>query len=454
MGKLFGTDGIRGVANKYPITAEMALKLGQAAVSIFKNRNKNRCRIVIGKDTRLSGDMLECAMSAGICSMGGDVFISGVIPTPGVAFLTSSLNADAGIVISASHNPYYDNGIKFFNNTGFKLSDEMEAAIEKLVLDNSGKAFKQENEIQPGRVHFIEDPVAEYASFLKKTVKGANPFSGMKLVIDCSNGAAGQVAPEVFTGLGADIKTIFAEPDGKNINDNCGSQHTEILRKTVVEEKADLGLAFDGDGDRLIAVDEKGHKLTGDQILAICARDMKQRGLLKNDILVSTVMSNLGLGIALKEMGIKHITSNVGDRYVMEDMIASGAVVGGEDSGHMIFLDYHTTGDGILSSLRLIEACLNADRPLSGLASVMEIFPQVLLGVEVKAKPDIDSIPEITAAIKAVESTLGEHGRVLVRYSGTQPLCRVMVEGPTLKETEKHCRQIVEVVRAKLGANP
>ena len=458
MGKLFGTDGIRGVANRYPITPEMALKLGRAAVSVFRNQDKNeknRCRIVIGKDTRLSGDMLEFAIAAGICAMGGDVYLAGVIPTPGVAFLTSSINADAGIVISASHNPYYDNGIKFFNEKGFKLSDDTEAAIEdeikKAVLDDTGNAFKQEKEIQPGRVHIIENPIVKYSDFLKKTIKGTNPFQGIKLVIDCSNGAASQVAPEVFTGLGADLETIFADPDGKNINDNCGSQHTGTLCKAVVEKKADMGLAFDGDGDRLIAVDEKGKELTGDQILAICAKDMKQRGLLKNDLLVSTVMSNLGLGIALKKMGIKHIASMVGDRYVMEDMIAGGAVIGGEDSGHMIFLDHHTTGDGILSALRLIEAMLNTSKPLSELASVMDVFPQVLLGVEVKEKPDIGTIPEIVDIIKSVESSLGEQGRVLVRYSGTQSLCRVMVEGPTVEDTERHCRKIVEVVRTMLG---
>lgn len=458
MGKLFGTDGIRGVANRYPITPEMALKLGRAAVSIFRNQEKNgnnMCRIVIGKDTRLSGDMLEFAIAAGICSMGGEVYLAGVIPTPGVAFLTSSINADAGIIISASHNPYYDNGIKFFNKKGFKLSDDMEAAIEseikKAVIDDTGNAFKQENVIQPGRVHNIENPIAKYADFLKNTIKGINPFQSIKLVIDCSNGAASQVAPEVFKGLGADPEIIFAEPDGKNINDNCGSQHTGTLCKAVMKKKADLGLAFDGDGDRLIAVDEKGKELTGDQILAICAGDMKQRGLLKNDLLVSTVMSNLGLGIALKKMGIKHIASLVGDRYVMEDMISGGAVIGGEDSGHMIFLDHHTTGDGILSALRLMEAMLNNSKPLSELASVMDVFPQVLLGVEVKEKPDINTIPEIVDIIKSVESSLGERGRVLVRYSGTQSLCRVMVEGPTMEDTERDCRKIVEVVRRVLG---
>jgi phosphoglucosamine mutase len=456
--KLFGTDGIRGVANRYPITPEMALKLGRAAVSIFRNQDNdvnNMCKIVIGKDTRLSGDMLELAIAAGICSMGGEVYLAGVIPTPGVAFLTSSINADAGIVISASHNPYYDNGIKFFNKKGFKLSDDMEAAIEseikKAVFDDTANAFEQENVIQPGRVHNIENPISKYAAFLKNTIKGRNPFRSIKLVIDCSNGAASQVAPKVFKGLGADPEIIFAEPDGKNINDNCGSQHTGTLCEVVMETKADLGLAFDGDGDRLIAVDEKGKELTGDQILAICAWDMKQRGLLKNDLLVSTVMSNFGLGIALKKMGIKHITSLVGDRYVMEDMLSSGAVIGGEDSGHMIFLDYHTTGDGMLSALRLMEAMLNNSKPLSELASVMDVFPQVLLGVKVKEKPDINTIPEIVGIIKSVESDLGEQGRVLVRYSGTQPLCRIMVEGPTMEDTERDCRKIADVVRRVIG---
>ena len=458
MTKLFGTDGIRGVANKYPVTPEIALKLGRAAVFIFgKQYKNNRCRIVIGKDTRLSGDMLEFAIASGICSMGGDVYLAGVIPTPGVAFLTSSLEADAGIVISASHNPFYDNGIKFFNKNGFKLSDELETAIEdeikKTVFDDTGNSSAQENEIQPGRAYNIENSTIKYADFLKNRVKGKNPFQDMKLVIDCSNGAASQVAPLVFESLGAELKTIFANPDGKNINADCGSQHTEALCKAVLKMKADIGLAFDGDADRLIAVDEKGKELTGDQILAICARDLKQRGLLKNNLLVSTVMSNLGLGMALKKMGIKHITTMVGDRYVMEEMISSGAVIGGEDSGHMIFLDHHTTGDGILSALMLLEAMKNASMPLSELACVMDIFPQVLLGVEVKEKPDIDTIPEIVDIIKSVESSLGENGRVLVRYSGTQPLCRVMVEGPTLEETRMHCHKIAEVVKTLLGNN-
>jgi len=458
MGKLFGTDGIRGVANRYPITPEIALKLGRAAVSIFgkqdKNKNK-RCHIVIGKDTRLSGDMLEFAIASGICSMGGDAYLTGVIPTPGVAFLTSLLEADAGIVISASHNPYYDNGIKFFNANGFKLSDDLESSIEdeikKAVFDDTGNALDQEKVIQPGRVHSIENPIIKYVDFLKNRFKGEEPFQGVKLVIDCSNGAASHVAPLVFAGLGAELKTIFAAPDGKNINADCGSQHTKALCKAVIAMKADIGLAFDGDADRLIAVDEKGKELTGDQILAICARDLKQRGLLKNNLLVTTVMSNLGLGIALKKMGIEHVTTMVGDRYVMEEMISRGAVIGGEDSGHMIFLDHHTTGDGILSALVLLEAIKNASRPLSELASVMDIFPQVLLGVEVKEKPDIDTIPEIVDIIKAVESNLGEKGRALVRYSGTQPLCRVMVEGPTLEETRMHCHKIAEVVKTILG---
>ena len=458
MGKLFGTDGIRGVANRYPITPEIALKLGRAAVSIFRKQDTNgRCRIVIGKDTRLSGDMLEFAIASGICSMGGDVYLAGIIPTPGVAFLTSLLEADAGIVISASHNPYYDNGIKFFDKNGFKLSDELESAIEdeikKAVIDNTGNALGEEKAIQPGSVHSIENPIIKYTDFLKNRFKGEKPFQGVKLVIDCSNGAASQVAPKVFADLGANLKTIFATPDGKNINADCGSQHTEALCKAVVEIKADIGLAFDGDADRLIAVDEKGKELTGDQILAICAKDLKQRGLLKNDLLISTVMSNLGLGIALKKMGIKHITTMVGDRYVMEEMIASGAVIGGEDSGHMIFLDHHTTGDGILSALMLLEAMKNASRPLSEIASVMDIFPQVLLGVEVKEKPDINTISEIVDIIKSVESSLGEKGRVLVRYSGTQTLCRVMVEGPTLEETSMHCNKIAEVVKMILGYN-
>jgi len=364
--------------------------------------------------------------------------------------MTSSIRADAGIVISASHNPFYDNGIKLFNGNGYKLSDEEERKIEQLVLNQTiGPTSKSVRDT--GRVYKIDDAVMAYGNFLKQTVSESFCFEGIKIVMDCSNGATFEVAPAIFTQLGAKVTTLFDTPDGKNINDNCGSQHPDNLVKRVVKNGAHIGLAFDGDGDRLMAVDEKGTVATGDQILAVCAKFMKQKGLLKSNQVVSTVMSNIGLGQALKKMGIKHMTTAVGDRYVMEKMVSSGAVLGGEDSGHMIFLNHHTTGDGILSALRLIEAMREESKPLSELCKIMTIFPQILINVDVSRKPDLDNIPDIKDAITSVETALGEKGRVVVRYSGTEPICRIMVEGPTIEETRKYCRQLVEIVRKNLS---
>ena len=449
MGKLFGTDGIRGVANQYPMTPEMAVTIGRAVAAIFKGDDK-QSKIVIGKDTRISGDMLEYALISGICSMGVDAYLTGVLPTPGVAFMTSSIGANAGIVISASHNPYYDNGIKIFKVNGYKLSDEEESQIEKLVF-NQSIALPSKSVRDTGRVYKIDDAVMAYGNFLKQTVSESFCFKGIKIVMDCSNGATFEVAPAIFTQFGAKVTTLSVTPNGKNINDNCGSQHPENLKKIILKNGAHIGLAFDGDGDRLIAVDEKGTVVTGDQILAVCAKFMKQKGLLKSNQVVSTVMSNMGLGQALKKIGIKHITTAVGDRYVMEKMVSSGAVLGGEDSGHMIFLNYHTTGDGILSALRLIEAMIEESKPLSELCKIMTIFPQVLINVNVVRKPDLKNIPNIKDAIKSVERALGEKGRVVVRYSGTQPMCRIMVEGPTINTTKKYCRQLADVIKKNIG---
>jgi phosphoglucosamine mutase len=449
MNTLFGTDGIRGVANEYPMTPEMAVKIGKAVTALFR-RNTNTSKIVIGKDTRVSGDMFECALASGICSVGGDAYLSGILPTPGVAFLTKSIGADAGIVISASHNPFYDNGIKIFNTDGYKLSDAKETEIEQLVLDKK-TISRGTSSRDTGRVHQVDDAVDQYAYFIKSQVNYNNYFEGLSIVLDCANGATFRVAPAVFRGLGADVEVMFARPDGKNINEKCGSQYPEALIKRVKEKKADIGLAFDGDGDRLIAVDEKGAVATGDQILAVCAAFMKQNGLLKNNRVVSTVMSNMGLGAALNKMGITHTTSKVGDRYVMEEMVATGAALGGEDSGHLIFLDPHTTGDGIFSALKLIEAMQQQSKPLSELCKVMTVFPQVLINVAVKQKPDITTVPALKHAIESVEASLGKKGRVLVRYSGTEAKCRVMVEGPTMDETQRYCRHIADIAKKTLG---
>lgn len=449
MGTLFGTDGIRGVANRYPMDAQMAFSVGQAITYILK-KEKHRTRIIIGKDTRISGYMLESALLAGITSMGGNPYLVGVLPTPGIAFITESMRADAGIVISASHNPYQDNGIKIFGGNGFKLSDEQEGVIERLVLDG-----KLADKVPPvdrmGQAHRIDDVLGRYIVFLKNTFPRELSMEGMKIVIDTANGATYRVAPESFTELGADLDVIHNKPNGININDNCGSQHTQDLRKRVVEKGAAIGLAFDGDGDRLIAVDEKGRQITGDQILIICGKVLKEKGRLKNDLLVSTVMSNLGLTVACKKYGFKQHASKVGDRYVLEDMQRLGSILGGEESGHIIFLHHHTTGDGILTAIQLIAAMLESGKPLSELAQLMDIFPQKLINIDVKSKPDISTLPQVVQAIKDVESALGDQGRVLVRYSGTQNMCRVMVEGPSDEITLKYCRQVSDAVKAAIG---
>ena len=449
MGTLFGTDGIRGEANRHPMDAMTAFAVGQAVTRVLR-KSHHTTRVIIGKDTRLSGYMLESALESGVTSMGGVPYLVGVLPTPGIAFMTESMRADAGVVISASHNPYQDNGIKVFGGDGFKLSDEQEEAIEKLIL--GGKLPEM---VPPphdmGRAFRLGDAAGRYIVFLKNTFPRSLSMEGMKIVLDTANGATYRVAPAAFTELGADVTVIHDEPTGLNINEDCGSQHTDDLRKTVVEKGAAIGLAFDGDGDRLIAVDEKGNEITGDQILIICAHTMKEEGRLSNDLLVSTVMSNLGLSIASKKYGFKNHAAKVGDRYVKEDMQRLGAVLGGEESGHVIFLEHHTTGDGILTAMQLLAAMLKTDKPLSELARMMDVFPQKLINVDVKSKPDIESVPQIVEAIKQVEAELGEEGRVLVRYSGTQNMCRVMVEGPTREVTDKYAARLADVVKTAIG---
>lgn len=449
MGKLFGTDGIRGEANRYPMNAETAFKVGQTVAHLFK-RNSHRARVVIGKDTRISGYMLESSLEAGITSMGGDSYLVGVLPTPGIAFITQSMRADAGIVISASHNPYQDNGLKIFDADGFKLTDAQENEIEDMIFGNQlGDLLPQAKAM--GKAIRINDIHGRYIVFLKNSFPRDLSMEGMKIVLDTSNGATYRVAPDAFDELGADVDVIHNTPNGVNINDRCGSQHTEDLKNRVIQTGAAVGLAFDGDGDRLIAVDEKGNEITGDQLLIICAYVLKKEGRLKNDLVVSTVMSNLGFKIACKKYGFKHHMSDVGDRYVLADMLRLGAVVGGEDAGHMIFLEHHKTGDGIIAAMQLIAAMLKEGRPLSELARLMDVFPQKLINIDVKSKPDISGIPGIMEVIGKVEKELGEAGRVLVRYSGTQNMCRVMVEGPSEDITENYCRLIADVVRNEIG---
>ena len=449
MNKLFGTDGIRGIANEYPMTTEVALNVGRA-IAYLSKRKGHSPKIIIGKDTRLSGDMFESAIISGICSMGVKAISVGVIPTPGIAFLTHNMRADAGIVISASHNPSQDNGIKIFSSDGFKLSDEKENQIEELVFaNNMHKIHPVPKEL--GKASRLDDAAGRYVDFLKSTFPQEINPEGMKVVLDCSNGGTYRVAPEVFAELGVEVTTLFDQPDGKNINLNCGSQHTEALAAEVLRQKADVGFAFDGDGDRVIAVDDKGNILTGDRMLAICSAILKKEGKLKNNLVVRTVMSNLGLSVAFQKLGIDSVFAQVGDRFVLEEMLGRGAVIGGEDSGHLIFLQYHTTGDGLITALQVLAAMKKENKLLSELARVMKVFPQMLINIDVKKKPEIETVPKIMAAIKKAEQALGDKGRVLVRYSGTQSMCRVMVEGPTKKETETHCRQIADVVRKMLA---
>ena len=450
MGRLFGTDGIRGVANAYPLTAEAVFGIGRAVAS-FLGGGTTPTKIIIGKDTRESGSMIEDALASGICSVGTDVCLAGILPTPAVAYLTASTDAAAGIVISASHNPFYDNGIKIFDADGYKLTDAKEDKIEGLLPVQNINHDRDKSNYQTGNVYKLKDAPERYLAFLQNTLTDGRLFNGMKIILDCSNGATYAVAPKLFQDLGAQVEAIHISPDGKNINADCGSEHPERLIDAVLAQKADIGLAFDGDGDRLVAVDEKGLIIRGDRTLAICARSLKRKGLLKNNLVVSTVMSNLGLRLALKELGVRHLMAPVGDRYVLRQMNAEGAVIGGEDSGHMIFLDQHTTGDGMLTAIRLIEIMCEENRPLSELSRVMTVFPQVLLNVDVHKKPAIEDVPQIMKAIRSVENCLGEKGRVLVRYSGTQPLCRVMVEGPEKDDTRRYCQQIADAVKAALG---
>ncbi|HOU57657.1 MAG TPA: phosphoglucosamine mutase [Smithellaceae bacterium] len=449
MGKLFGTDGIRGEANQYPMTPEIAFGVGRAMAHLFKKEG-HRAVIIIGKDTRLSGYMMESSLEAGITSMGGYSYLVGVMPTPAIAFVTQSMRADAGVVISASHNPFQDNGLKIFGGDGYKLSDEQEDFIEDLILNNKLSDLVPRGP-DIGKAYRLDGVNGRYIVFAKNTFPRNLSMEGMKIVLDTANGATYKVAPDTFHELGANIEVIHKTPNGTNINDGCGSQHTEILRKKVVENGAALGLAFDGDGDRLIAVDEKGREITGDQIMVICANILKREGKLKNDLLVTTVMSNLGLTVACKKYGFQHYASKVGDRYVLEDMKRLDGIIGGEEAGHMIFLDHHTTGDGIIAALQLVAAMIKEGKPLSELARMMDIFPQKLINVDVKRKPDIEDVPKLVEAIRQAESELGGEGRVLVRYSGTQNMCRVMVEGPSDAVTEKYCRQIADVVKSELG---
>jgi phosphoglucosamine mutase len=449
MKKLFGTDGVRGVANVYPMTTEMAMQLGRAAAYIFKNGHR-RHRILIGKDTRLSGYMIENALVAGICSMGVDVVLVGPLPTPGIANLTSSMRADAGVVISASHNPFQDNGIKFFSKDGFKLPDEMELKIEELIFSKKIDALRP-IATEVGKAYRIDDAAGRYVVFLKSSFPKELDLVGMKIVLDCANGAAYKVAPAVLEELGAEVIPFGVKPNGTNINDDCGSLHPECIMEAVKEHRADLGIALDGDADRVIFVDEFGNEVDGDTIMAICATDMLKHKKLRKNTLVATVMSNMGLDIAIKKAGGKVVKTAVGDRYVVEEMRHGGYNLGGEQSGHLVFTDYSTTGDGVLAALQVMAVMRRENKTLSELAGVMIPLPQVLVNVRVAEKKDIMSIPEIAKLVKGIEDKLGGEGRILIRYSGTEPLLRIMLEGQDKYEITGWAKEIAEMVEKKMG---
>lgn len=449
MRKLFGTDGVRGVANLEPMTSETAMKLGRAAAHLFKRRS-GRHQIVIGKDTRLSGYMLESALTSGICSMGVDVLLVGPLPTPAIAFLTRSLRADAGVMISASHNAYQDNGIKFFASDGSKLPDEIELRIEDLITSNEIEHLRPTAD-EVGKAFRIDDAEGRYIEFVKRSLPRQLDFQGLRVVVDCANGAAYKVAPKVLRELGATVWVIGDKPDGTNINAKCGAVDPHCLQEAVVEHEAHIGIAHDGDADRSVFVCEQGKVIDGDHAIAALALDLHQCGQLKRRTLVGTVMSNFGLELAMAKAGISLVRTPVGDRYILELMMAEGYNLGGEQSGHLIFLDHNTTGDGLISALQVLSLMKRTGRPLSDLARCMTAVPQVLLGVPVKQKPDLSTLPDVQSAIKAAEVKLNGTGRILVRYSGTEPLLRIMVEGEQDAIIRSVADDLVGVVRTCLG---
>jgi len=447
--KIFGTDGVRGHANNYPMLPEVALALGKAIGKLF-NKRVGKARVVIGKDTRLSCYIFENALIAGLCSMGVDTLMVGPLPTPGVAFITRAYRADAGIVISASHNPYYDNGIKIFDAQGFKLPDDWEDEMEKIIANNDFQdSLPKDSDI--GKNTKIIDADGRYIEFVKSTFPRRMSLENLSIVLDCANGAGYKVAPLVFRELDAKVYTYGVHPNGLNINQGCGSMHPESVQKAVLENRADVGISLDGDADRIIMVDEKAQIVDGDVLLAICARDMHKKGMLKNNRVVGTVMSNLGFIKGLEDLGIEFIKSPVGDRYVIQDMLKHDAVLGGEQSGHLIFLDHNTTGDGIVAALQVLRIMIETDSKLSDLSSFFKRYPQTLVNVKISSKPPLETLSNIQESIKRVENELGSSGRVLVRYSGTEDICRVMVEGTKQTQVEHSANAIADVVREEIG---
>jgi phosphoglucosamine mutase len=445
MRKIFGTDGIRGKANTYPMTGDLAFRLGQAAAAKFQNGKK--AKVIIGKDTRKSGYIFEYALTAGLCSMGCDVYLVGPMPTPAIAHLVRSFAADAGIVISASHNPADDNGIKFFDSQGYKLPDEVEHEIEALI--ENPLSSEHINGTHVGRAFRIDDASGRYIEFAKGSIDNMS-LSGLKIVLDCANGAAYKVAPLIFSELGAEVIVHANKPDGTNINRECGATYPDFVKGLVLANDAHVGIALDGDADRIIMVDELGEVLDGDQIMAICALDMKARGRLAKDTVVATVMSNMGFEKAMQKRGIHVVRAQVGDRYVIEEMRRGGHNLGGEQAGHIILSDYNSTGDGTMTGLSILRIMKSTGKPLSELRKVYSSYPQVLENVTLKERMPIQDAPRVAEAIRNVESALGSDGRVLVRCSGTEPKCRVMVEGLDLDEVRKHVHSITDAIRSEI----
>ncbi len=449
MGRLFGTDGARGVAIT-ELTCEIAMNIGRAAAIVLTKRTKHKPTIFIGKDTRISSDVLEAALAAGICSVGANVQILGVVPTPAVAMLVKQKGADAGVMISASHNSFEFNGIKLFASTGYKLSDELEEEIEELILDKP-EEMKLVSDGEVGKITYYRDAQTDYIRHIMKSIKGN--LTGLRIALDCANGSASATAKRLFEGLGASVYIMSASPNGTNINDNCGSTHINNLMQFVVDKKCHAGLAFDGDADRCLAVDEKGELVDGDKLIAICAKSYKEKGKLKNDAAVVTVMSNLGFTYFAKANDIKMETTKVGDRYVLERMLEGGYNLGGEQSGHIIFLDEANTGDGQLSGAKVLEILAESGKKMSELASVMETFPQVMINVKIspRDKEVWKNDSQITDLIEQYENELGDTGRILVRESGTEPLIRVMLEGKDFSQINKYAVAIADKIKERTG---
>ena len=444
MKRIFGTDGIRGRANSYPMTAEMALQVGKAAAELFKEKGR-RGKIVIGKDTRLSGYMFETALTAGILSCGVDAYLVGPMPTPAVAHLTKSMNADVGIMISASHNPAEDNGLKLFSRDGTKLSDDFEEEIEKRMM------LKADSAPRPiGKAYRVDDAIGRYIEYAKSTIRSRS-LNGTKVVIDCANGAAYRVAPTIFSELGAEVIALNVKPNGLNINLGCGALHIQQLKEAVLKEKADVGVAFDGDADRVIFVDEKGNEVDGDKIMAILAIDMKKAKKLEKDTVVATVMSNAGFESSLKKEGITVIRTPVGDRYVAEVLKDKHYSLGGEQSGHIIISEYSTTGDGIIVALHMLAIMTKERKPLSELGSFVQLYPQTLINVKVRERKDFSRMKNVEKAVKDAEKKLKGNGRVLLRYSGTEHVARVMVEGKIKQEIDKIASDIADTIKEEVG---